>query len=334
MRRKYCQLTRDHRYQIHALLLSGNSPARIAGILNFHRSTVYREINRGQVRARSAPWGRQRYQPGWAHKAYLLRRTNRFNLSRKLKIRGKLERRVRLGLARGWSPQEVSHRLKLESQKSVSHEAIYRYVLWDKELGGNLYRCLRQYGHYRKRYGRKRRFCAPVAARTPISERPAEANLRTELGHWERDLMCGRHGKGTLLTLVDRKSRYVLVEALPGKKPRDALAATIRAIHRSGTAAKSMTNDNGFEFMDHLDLTRELNLPVYFARPYASWERGSIENTNGLLRQYFPKGSDLGQATPEEILQVEKAMNLRPRRVLGYLTPYEVHHGVRQSLIS
>lgn len=335
MKNFYHQLTREKRYQIRALLDADKSAPEIARILSCHRSTIYRELKRGSVQPRSAPFGQQRYKPAWAHKAYLLRRSNLREWHPHVKIRGKLERKIREKLELAWSPEQISHRLKLENLPSVSHEAIYRYIAWDQRLGGKLYKCLRQYGHYRKRYGRKRRLRAPVAQRRPITERPAEANNREEIGHWERDLVIGqRRDCHSFLTLVDRKSRYTLIEPVASKRPSEILKATLLALKRARTKNKTMTNDNGLEFMDHLELTQKLSIPVFFARPYAAWERGTNENTNGLLRQYYPKRTSLANTPADEIRSVECAMNLRPRRVLGYLTPQEVHYGVRKKLFS
>lgn len=335
MRRKYRQLTRENRYQIRALLDAGKSADETALILQFHRSTIFRELKRGSVKARSAHWGECAYKPGWAHKAYLLRRSNLREWHPHVKIKGRLEEKIREKLFLAWSPEQIANRLRLEKQTHVSHEAIYRYIAWDKRYGGDLYKCLRQYGHYRKRYGRVRRLRAPVANRTPISARPAEANFRTEFGHWERDLVIGKiKDKRALLTLVDRKSRYTLIEPVSSKKPEEILKATALALRQRGRISKTVTNDNGLEFMDHLELTKTLAVSVYFARPYAAWERGTNENTNGLLRQYYPKRKSLADVSQEELVAVENSLNLRPRRVLGYLTPKEMHFGKRERLFA
>lgn len=228
------------------------------------------------------------------------------------------------------SPVQIAQRLKQEQPKrAVSHEWIYRFITSDKRGGGELYRYLRHRRKlYRKRYG-SHDWCGQLRNRVSITERPVEVATRERLDDREGDTVHGVGGN--LVTLVDRKSGYL--NAYPVK--RRTRRQVTRAINLllQGHAVHTLTLDNGREFAGHEHIARRSHCQVYFADPYSSWQRGTNENTNGLLRQYFPKGSDFSKLTVEAVNQVAALINLRPRKRLGWKTPYEVYSRVSVALM-
>ena len=229
---------------------------------------------------------------------------------------------VELLLQMDWSPQQISGRLKLEGRTSVSHEYIYQYIYADKEPGGELYRHLRCQKKRRKRYGSYDRR-GRIPNQVSIEERPEIVGERGRVGDWEGDTVIGKNHKGALVTLVERKSLYTLI---------DAVAQDSRAVHRaivSGLASHkgklhTLTYNNGKEMTEHEQIADELGIKVYFANPYSSCERGVNENMNGLIRQYFPKDRELTGVTREEVEHAMERLNHRPGKTLGFRTPYEV----------
>ena len=230
---------------------------------------------------------------------------------------------VELLLQMDWSPQQISGRLKVEEGSSVSHEYIYQYIYADKRSGGELYRHLRCQKKRRKRYGSYDRR-GRIPNQVSIEERPEIVGERGRVGDWEGDTVIGKNHKGALVTLVERKSLYTIIDAVA----RRTAAAVHRAIV-SGLASHkgklhTLTYDNGKEMTEHEQITEELGIKVYFAHPYSSWERGLNENTNGFIRQYFPKDRELIGVTREEVEKAMERLNHRPRKTLGFRTPYEV----------
>lgn len=313
--RKYRQLTFEDRIYIEVLHWERRTQKEIAELLGVHRSTICRELKRGRTGTL-----------GIGYMGYIGEKRRRIKAGlrgRKCVITGSLERQIVSCLKNGWSPEQISGRLKYEGRRSVSHEAIYQYVQRDRNSGGKLFLNLR-WGHKR----RKKRFSVPrvrsdILARKPMSERPEIINKRERLGDWERDLMFGDSKKSALLTIVDRKSRYTIIRKVKSKSPKEVSEQTRQALDQE--IKHSLTNDNGFEFRFHERESEDLKIPIYFTAPYASWEKGTNENTNGLIRQYFPKRSLIKGLTDEKIKEIEKRLNTRPRKGLGFQTPLEVH---------
>jgi IS30 family transposase len=220
------------------------------------------------------------------------------------------------------SPEQIAHRLKQEQpDRRVSHEWMYRFLAADQRAGGGLYKYLRhRRKRYRKRYESQDRR-GQLRNRVSISERPAEVESRQCLGDWEGDTVHGVGGN--LVTLVERKSGYL--SAYPVKRAINLLL--------QGHEAHTLTLDNGREFAGHEHIALKSHCQVYFADPYSSWQRGTNENTNGLLRQYFPNGCDFSKLTVKGVNQVATRINLRPRKRLGWKTPYEVNAGVSVALM-
>lgn len=221
-----------------------------------------------------------------------------------------------------WSPEQIAGKLKLNNVVSLHHETIYRYVLQDKLEGGILYKSLRHQKTYRKRYGSAHNRTG-IPNRVDIDERPIEANERQRIGDWEGDTIIGKNHKGAIVTLDDRKSKIRLAAPLKGKKASYVMNAIVELLGPMKDYVKTITFDNGKEFCSHEKIAEELDCNAYFAKPYHSWERGQNENANGLLRQYFPKSMELLDVKMKDVFHAVDALNSRPRKCLGYLTPYE-----------
>lgn len=308
--RTYCQLTQEQRYQIYALKKTGHSGVEIAEVIGVHKSTVSRELKRNR--------GRRGYRPPQAQRLAVERRQKGVP-----RIPAEAWERVQRLLRQDWSPEQISGRLKKERRICVSHEWIYQYVLQDQQAGGDLYRHLRCQQKRRKRYGQyDRRGKLPNCH--SIEERPAVVNGRKRLGDWEVDTMIGKGQKPVMVTLTERKSRFTLL----GKVPQRTAQVVQDQIHRLllpvVDQVHTLTSDHGKEFAHHEQIAEMLNLQFYFAHPYAAWERGTNENTNGLLRQYFPKKHDFQFVSNQEIKQAMSRLNFRPRKCLAFRTPYEV----------
>lgn len=315
------RLSIEDRVEIALGLERGESLRCIAKRLGRHPSTISRELKRARDR-------RHRYRPLAAHRlAYRrARRPKPTKLSHP-----KLCKRVVADLKQFWSPEQIAKRLRQDFgddvRMQISHETIYKslYVQGRGELRRELTRCLRTGRAKRKPRGwtgNKRKIIPDIVL---ISERPAEAADRAVPGHWEGDLIMGRDNKSAIGTLVERSTRYVMLLHLPvdhtAVSVRDAMAKVITTLPES--LRRSITWDQGPEMAEHVQFTVQTDVPVYFCDPYKPWQRGSNENTNGLLRQYFPKQTDLSVHGPDKLQQVADSLNGRPRKTLGWKTPAE-----------
>ncbi len=304
----YTQLAQEQRYQIYGLKRMTDSQTEIAKCLGVHRSTISRELKRNQ--------GKKGYRPKQAHQNAVSRRKS--SQPRITEDHWRLvEERIRFDL----SPEQVSNDLKKEGLK-ISHEWIYQYIYIDKKKGGDLHTHLRSQKTYRKRtgsYDRRGRIIGQIS----IDERPEVVNERKRLGDWEGDTIVGARHKGAVLTMVDRKSGYTLLGSLP---KREAQLLSDQAVRLLDTVphVKTLTLDNGKEFAKHAKIKNGTKVEIYFAHPYSSWERGTNENTNGLIRQYLPKSRRLDNVTEQELDFIMFRLNHRPRKRLAYLTPHEV----------
>lgn len=304
----YTQLTQIQRYQIYTLLKTAHSQSKIAEVVGVHRSTVYRELKRNR--------GGRGYQPQQAH---------RFAESRQQKAKARIQRAVwelvEEKLRMDWSPEQIAGRLK-KAGYAISHEWIYQYVYDDKRSGGDLWRHLRCQKKRRKRInGRDRRGIIPN--RVSIDLRPGIVEDRSRLGDWEGDTIIGALHKGAVLTLIERKSGYTLLGALP-KREASRVEVQAAMLLKSVSHVKTLTVDNGKEFAHHSQIAEQTGAEVYFAHPYSSWERGTNENTNGLIRQYLPKKRRLDDVDQLELVIIMHQLNHRPRKRLDFLTPHEV----------
>jgi len=306
----YAQLNREQRYQIKALLDTGHKQAVIARTIGVHKSTVQRELKRNT--------GLRGYRPKQAHEKALSRRKSKS----KPMIIGDIWALVEEKLRQDWSPEQISGRLK-EDEVFISHESIYQYIYADKRVGGSLWTHLRRHEKkYRKRRcGQDRR--GKIPNRRSIEDRPVIVEERSRVGDWEADLILGKNHQGVAVTLTERKSRFTLLRTLPSKHA-DPIKEAIIALLKWDARLKTITFDNGKEFTGHQEISAALNADCYFAHPYSSWERGTNENTNGLIRQYLPKSRNLKEVSMEEEVRIMDKLNLRPRKCLGFRTPYEV----------
>lgn len=321
MARTYRQLSMQEREEISRGLSAGRSERAIAASISRSASTVHREIRR------NGP-SRRRYRCEGAH-AVARARSSKARRTRKLAC-VRLWQFVRTQLRHRRSPEQIAGRLRHDYpamvEKHISHETIYRaiYVLPRGELRAQLIACLRR---AKPRRGPKgwARGSGPIPSPVSIHERPLIVEDREQSGHWEGDLIRGKQNRSAIATLVERKSRYLMLVPLTRFSAYDVRKAMERRFARLPVSMRrTMTYDRGSEMAEHERLRARINLEVYFADPHSPWQRGTNENTNGLLRQYFPKGVDLSAFSPAQINAVQHEMNDRPRKVLGYATPREV----------
>lgn len=313
----YTHLTREERYQIHALRSQGIGIAAIAAHLGRHHSTIGREL------ARNASG--QGYDPAKAHTQAKARLSGPGNVRTLPRHTWQwAERYLRLGL----SPEQVSARLRLEGRARLSKESLYLRVYADQEAGGDLAQYLRCQKVRRKRYGSGRERRGTLKNCVRIDKRPKVVDKRRRIADWEGDTVIGGGHQGVLVTLVERKSRYTLAAPLPRRTSDQVGQAMIDLLRPHKERCKTITLDNGKEFAGHEFIAKCLGAKVYFAHPYCSWERGLNENHNGLLRQYFPKEMSLAGVTQSQVDEAVYALNHRPRKCLGWRTPHEVFYGL------
>jgi transposase, IS30 family len=319
----YTHFTEKERYVISHLKSAQFSLREIARRLGRHHTSISREITRNR--------------PTYADDAvYWYTATQRIAIERLHKARSYcrqkhkplveyIEEKLRLD----WPPEAIAARIRIDYPKDermrISHETIYSWAYLDASQGGDLHTHLRRRHPRRrrqKRYGSGRRF---IPGRVSIDQRPSIVETRVRFGDWEGDTLEGAKGKGALATHVERRSRYLLAAKLVDKKASTMNAQSITSFLKLPTSRrKTLTVDNGKEFSQFKELEQETGLKVYFADPYAAWQRGTNENTNGLLRFYFPKGTDFHALPEMELEQVIEKVNQRPRKCLNYQTPHDV----------
>ena len=313
MRKTYYQLDLDDRIELYRLHEDGKAISQIARIMGRHRSTISRELKRNSL-------GRGEYRPATADRMAWVRRDRLSRLER-LNPLGDL---VRDRLAMGWSPEQISGRSKLEgADHTMSHESIYRFIYSAKTRGEKLYRYLpRAKASRGRRYFKRRR--EPIADRRSIHERPKAADNRQEFGHWEGDLMQFRTQRGNLLTLCERKTRFTVTAPLKTKTAAET-GKVLRRIFRDmpNQMKQSVTFDNGGEFAEHQALKGQAGIQAFFCDPHSPWQRGAIENTNGIIRRDMPRKTDITNYTLDDINELTWAINSTPRKCLGFKTPAE-----------
>lgn len=326
----YRQLSLDERYQIQTLRHQGFTQVAIARVLDRDPSTVSRELRRNVAQGPLDVF--KPYTASTAQAAAQERRVVKGVDSRK--IQGDLRELVEAKLRLSWSPEQISGRLLLEQGIRLSHETIYQHVLRDSKQRGFLRYCLRFGGYKHHRFKKSKMAIRTRRRKNGLSRRCKAANERTELGHWERDCVLGTRGGEALLTIVDRKSRYTRIRRVAKVDTDHVAPATAEALRADAGAVKTLTNDNGVEFQRDESLQKKLAVPIYFTDPGSPWQRGSIENLNGLVRQYVRKGADIGKMAGWLPEALETTLNHRPRKTLGYRTPHEVHFRQRLMMIS
>ena len=305
----YKHLSQAERYQIHALMKAGHDQSQIAKLLDRHKSTISRELSRNT--------GSRGYRPKQACEMSADRAQHSRNAPT---VEPWVREAACALLCIQWSPEQIA------SQLPISHETVYQHVYADKAQGGTLWKNLRCQKQKRKRYasGRDRR--GQIPNRRPLSERPLHIEARRQVGHWECDTVIGASHKGAVVTMVERKSGYAVMAKVEKKTSELVSSAIVDKLQPLAARVKTLTFDNGKEFAEHAHIDQQLQSTAYFARPFASWERGSNENLNGLLRQYVPKKRAMSTVTDEEIRMIQNRLNNRPRKRLGFKTPAEVFH--------
>ena len=308
----YKRLTREQRYTIERMSRQQSSQESIACAIGVHSTTVGREFRR-------AGMNRETY----CHLTAQKDADSREWAGRTIAPELLLAVEAKLCTAQ-WSPEQISGTFRKEALGRISHETIYRHIYRDKRAGGKLHLHLRhRCKSYRKRgLGRERR--GRIKDQVMIDERPAVVAERSRIGDWEMDTVIGSPGGSVLVTMVERKSRYTRIAWVDSRESAAVTAGLRQALRPCRDKVATMTFDNGKEFARHAQLAQQLEAKAYFAHPYHSWERGLNENTNGLIRQYFPKGSNFDQLTHHEVKRVETLLNSRPRKCLACQTPHDI----------
>ena len=307
----YRQLTPEQRYQIYALMKADWTQLAIALEVGVHPSTISRELSRNR--------GRRGYRPKQAQEKAQARKLSHITV----RIQPQTWALIESYLRQDWSPEQVAGWLCKEQRIQVSHERIYQYIYADKASGGTLFRHLRCRKKRRKRYGAYDRRGRLTGCRS-IEERESVVDRRKRIGDWEADTIIGQHHREAILSLVERKSKLTLLKKVERNTAQAVEQAIEELLRPIAAKVKTITSDNGREFAFHQSVEKELKARFYFAHPFAAWERGTNENTNGLVRQYFPKGSDFSKITGSDIQRVTTLLNNRPRKRLNYRTPQRV----------
>lgn len=309
-------LTHEERSTIASLKRKNRSITEIAAITDRHRTTVWRELKRN-----SNPSGT--YTAPAASKAAAERAAKASCRASRIAPErwGYVAEKLRVSQ---WSPEEIRNRMKLEGMVPISHESIYRRLWADKQAGGDLHVHLRHKIRSYRRRGSPREKRGRISGQRMISERPPEIERRERFGDYEMDTVIGVPSGEVLVTMVERRSRFTFVLKASDKSALEVSTAIITALHPHRERVHTLTYDNGKEFAKHALIDEILGSKSYFAYPYHSWERGLNENTNGLIRQYFPKQTDFGKITDEQVREVADKLNDRPRKCLGWRTPREI----------
>ena len=318
MSNKYHRLCAESRKVIANMKQAGKTQSEIAQAIGFSQSAISKEL--------SGNHGERGYRPAQAERLAKERKSQKRTRPKVMVgiIKDEVEARLRIK----HSPDQISKSLALMDLK-VSHETIYQYIAADRKAGGDLSLNLRING--RRRYRRRSKIGRGerIPNRVDIEERPAVISGRKRYGDWEADLIQGGAGSGFLLSVYERKSRIGRLHLLADKSSAETLKGIVTVLY--GLKVDSITYDNGLEFAKHELVNELLECESYFCKPYRSWEKGGVENYNGLVRQYFPKGHDFATITPERLLEVEEEINNRPRNILAYQSPNDLLDHLRAS---
>jgi len=315
MRKKYTHLTAEDRDKISVLHSEGKNPSQIAKIIGRHRSTISRELKR-----KSAVFFRGKYMGGRSH---CYAKIDWKSSHKKSRISNrKIRKYVIEKLEYYWTPEIIAGRIKQDIGLSISHEAIYQFI-YDKNRY-LIHYLPRKHIVRQKKWKLRKAHKIKIPNRIPIEKRPPEANTRTVFGHFEADTIISRKSKTSLLVIADRATRLVKIKKLTRKTAEQASNAIILALKNLNTINLStITYDNGSEFASHEKINKALNIKSFFCNPYHSWEKGTVENINGLIRRFYPKGTDFGKIPEEQIQFIENWINSRPMKCLNFKTPYE-----------
>ena len=311
----YNQLTMVQRYQIEALRRERVSQGAIAKILGVHRSTIGREIKRNQL-------DNGEYI---AHYAQVSTRLRYQRKRKNLKMNVVHHRYILSKLKEGWSPEQIAGRMSLDGLVSLSHETIYRYIYrrireGHKELAHYLRHKNRKYKSRKGIYELR----GKIPRAKPIHTRPLIVETKERIGDFEADTIIGKDHEQSIITLVDRHSKFTLMRKAPTKEAYEVTEAILKLMKPLRGLIQTITSDNGKEFANHAYIEQKLGIDFYFAEPYKSWQRGLNEHTNGLIREYIPKKTKFEEVSDQFIVEIQEKLNHRPRKILGYKTPHEV----------
>lgn len=308
----YTHLTEDERYQIKEYLNDGLSQRAIAQRMGRHPGTISRELKRNR--------GERGYRPKQAqNKAKERQRNNHGRQRICMTVWADVDAQLRID----HSPEQICESRKAAGQATPSHEWIYQHIYANKAAGGTLHTHLRSQKQRRKRYGSGRSRRGQIRNRRPICERPAIVDTRTRVGDWEGDTVIGTQESQAIVTLVERKTGYLVARKVSRRTAENVRDAIIGEMEGLAAMVKTITFDNGKEFALHEEIASAFDAQTFFADPYASWQRGSNENTNGLLRQYIPKSMTLDEVNDADLQYYVKLINNRPRKRLGWKTPQQ-----------
>ncbi len=313
----YKHLTLVQRYHIQAYISMGYRQKEIAEQIGVHPSTVSREIRRNKGKRMGVYFGHG------AHDMYKARQQAHVKQAN-LKLTDAVIEHIKRYLKQEFSPEQISAVLRLKHHILISQVTIYTLIHKDRLHNGTLHMYLRHQGKRRAKYGvgRKNR----IANRISIEQRPAIVDQRIRIGDFEADTIIGKGRQGAIVTIVERRSMYLKLSIPIRKKAHLVAYEMVRLLGRYKKHVHTITTDNGLEFAQHRQVAKKLKCDYYFCHPYSSWERGLNENINGLIRQYIPKGSSFEHLSAQEIKHIENRLNHRPRKSLGWKTPYEVFH--------
>lgn len=307
-------VTESQRYTIERLLMQGYSQSAIANILDKCKSVISREVRRNRDPRT------KKYSSKKAHIFYIKRLKSKPNLQiLTTEIAGYIIKKLKLF----WSPEQISKTKHGFEFEMVSPQAIYDFKKRDKAAGGKLFKFLRRKRRYRRLNGQKD-IAGQIKNRVNICERPEEANNRERFGDFEIDLILGSKNSGAILSINDRMTGWVKLRLVKTKQAKELTYEVIKALTPLKSRCKTITSDNGKEFSNHRNIARRLGVEYYFCDPYCSWQRGSNENLNGLVRQFFPKGSSFSGITTNKLKKVEKLINYRPRKRYNFKSPKEI----------
>ena len=322
--KKHRRLTLKERVIIQTLLKEKKSKSYIAIRLGRSRSTIGREINKW-IQTKQ-----DNYDAELAHWCAKEDYLNKRNLD-KISTYSLLKFFVYRGLLSDWTPEQISGRLKElypnNPIMSISHEAIYRHIYTRPQarLNKKLIKLLVRKKTRRRTHKKRRGGGSKIVNQVSIDNRPKHIELRNEVGHWEGDLVIGKNHKSAIGTIVERKTRFTLIIKLESKKADEVANEFSKILNKLNPIyKKSMTYDNGIEMARHQKITEKTGMNIYFAHPYSSWERGTNENTNGLIRRYLPKGTNFNEINLNQLLNIQQKLNNRPRKIIGYKTPKEM----------
>lgn len=313
----YKHLTLEERYHIQAYKSRGYKNIEIAKQLSVHPSTIGREIQRNKGKIFGI------YFAGGADEEAKERKTVKSS-NANLKLTKETIKLIKKYLLKQYSPEQISATIEIKHQKKISYVTIYKYIYINRLAEGDLYKQLRHKGKRRTKYAAKRK--SRIKDRVSIHQRPAIVDDKTRLGDFEIDTIIGKGHKGAIVTMVDRKSMYLKLSIPCGKNSKIVANEITRLLYPYKKKIHTITTDNGLEFAQHKSISKSLKCDFYFCDPYSSWQRGLNENINGLIRQYIPKGSSFENITKKQIRQIENKLNHRPRKSLGWKTPYDVFH--------